>query len=185
MSEVWKPVKGYEDYYKVSNLGNVFSVRNNRQLIQGKDPKGYPAVTLCVYYNERRVFVHKLVAEAFIPNPENKPCINHKNGIKNDNRVENLEWCTQQENVIHAYSTGLYKRSWTQDLKISTPIICEETGYIYLSQADASDSLGISRSVMSSCLKNKQDTAGGYHWRYVTKEEFLERLNTNAIGEKK
>lgn len=98
---------GYKDY-GVNTKGEVISFRSNKKL-RSKIDKGYERVTLSKN-NKRKLFpVHRLVAIAFIPNPENKPCINHKNGVKTDNMVENLEWCTYSENTLHAYATGLEK----------------------------------------------------------------------------
>ena len=77
--------------------------------------KGYPQVGIVLEKKYKHKSIHRLVAEAFIPNPENKPCINHINGIKNDNRIENLEWCTYYENNIHAVKTGLFKVKLTVD----------------------------------------------------------------------
>lgn len=98
---------GYKDY-GVNTKGEVISFRSNKKL-RSKIDKGYERVALSKN-NKRKFFpVHRLVAIAFIPNPENKPCINHKNGVKTDNMVENLEWCTYSENTLHAYATGLEK----------------------------------------------------------------------------
>ena len=121
MSEQWKDIKGYEGIYQVSTLGRVRRLaggieteRGNRYL-PGRMKKavlvdGYLYYSLYINDVEERCAAHRLVAAAFIPNPENKPHINHLNGDKTDNRAENLEWCTRSENMRHALATGLWKQ---------------------------------------------------------------------------
>jgi len=114
MEEIWKDVKGYESYYQVSSLGSVKSLGNNKfkkekVLKFGKDKVGYCLVNLCVNGKVKMYKVHRLVALTFLENPENKPQVNHINAIKNDNRVENLEWNTYSENIRHAFDNGLNK----------------------------------------------------------------------------
>ena len=109
-TEIWKPVKGYEGLYEVSNMGNIRSVDryvmngNRCCLLKGKLKKaylistGYLMVDLCKNGQRTHYLIHRLLAEAFIPNPNNLPCIDHINTIKTDNRVENLRWCSYKEN---------------------------------------------------------------------------------------
>ena len=107
--EIWKVVPCFEDYI-VSNMGKVVSLKirkGNFKYLKHDHTRSYPCVTLCNNGKQRRVFVHILVAENFLERVENKPCINHKNGIKSDPRLSNLEWCTQSENQLHATRTGL------------------------------------------------------------------------------
>ena len=101
--EIWKPIKDFEGYYEVSNIGRVRSLNYKRTgkekiLKNIKDYKGYLEVVLTKNGKRKQFKVHRLVAEAFIPNPENKPCIDHINTVKSDNRVENLRWATYKEN---------------------------------------------------------------------------------------
>lgn len=110
--EIYKDVIGYEGKYKISNLGNVFSYpkskcRKEKILKPMLLRNGYLRVDLCKDKTVTRLLIHRLVAEAFIENPENKYSVNHKNGIKSDNCASNLEWSTRSENQKHAILTGL------------------------------------------------------------------------------
>lgn len=126
MNEIWKPIIGYEKSYEVSNLGNVRSIdryciqKNNRSekynhiyrgkiLKQYKNNAGYMQVQLSYQYKSIPKRVHRLVAETFLNNPHNYKCVNHINGDKTDNRVENLEWCSQSYNMKEAFKNGLKK----------------------------------------------------------------------------
>lgn len=109
MQEIWKHIPEYEGLYEVSNLGRIRSLLNTKTtFLKGRDDtNGYLKVALFKNLIRREMKIHRLAAMAFIPNPENKPQVNHINGIKSDNRIENLEWCSQSENSIHAYKKGL------------------------------------------------------------------------------
>jgi hypothetical protein len=106
--EIWKTIKRYKDY-QVSDLGNVKSFKRCNVIYVKKElsKKGYYRVALFKDGVRKYFSVNRLVAEAFIPNLENKPQVNHINGIKTDDNVKNLEWCTQSENMKHAYKNGL------------------------------------------------------------------------------
>ena len=113
---MWKPVVGYEGLYEVSDSGQVRSISKHDRLGRFKEGKvksscnngtGYLVVNLKVDGKQKMKTVHRLVAEAFIPNLEGKRCINHKDGNKQNNCVENLEWCTHSENNIHSFKNGL------------------------------------------------------------------------------
>jgi hypothetical protein len=124
MKEIWKDIKGYEGLYQVSNLGRVKSLARRvnsmsdkgrfvreRILKQVVTEAGYARVCLCKENIEKTVSVHRLVAIMFLKNPENKPEVNHKDGVKLNNYIDNLEWCTNSENGKHAYRIGLKKPS--------------------------------------------------------------------------
>jgi hypothetical protein len=131
MTEIWHPCAGYETHYEVSNLGNVRSIermvlhiegglkRNPSKVLKlGKSKNGYLTVSFSVDSVKSNHSVHRLVARAFIPNESNKPQVNHKDGNKHNNHVENLEWMTRSENTKHAYSVlnvFHYKRNKRQE----------------------------------------------------------------------
>ena len=165
MKEIWRPIKDYEKLYEVSNTGQVRSLCGRygkfRILKQSVGSRGYMLVTLCDHGKQKSVNVHRIVAETFIPNADNLPCVNHKDENKKNNNVENLEWCSYYHN--NTYGNRLTKSA----LKRSIPVRCIETGIIYSSAYAAQRETKIRQSGICSCCHGRRKTAGGYHWEYA------------------
>lgn len=123
---------------------------------------GYNIVNLWKNKKKKTIKVHRLVAEAFIPNLDNKPYINHKNAIRNDNTIQNLEWCTQKENILHAYKIGSRQTKRIQQYDLKNDLIRN-----WSSIKDASQKLKISNGHICSCCKGKRKSAGGFIWKYI------------------
>lgn len=165
--EEFLPIKGYEGLYEISSFGRVKNVNRNSFL--------KPKLTECGYYKVnlskpclsgkghilKTYAIHRLVASAFIPNPDNKKQVNHKNENKTDNHVWNLEWVTAKENVNHG------TRNLRMGSKKSVPVICIETGIVFKSVNAAAMFAKVTQPTLSSCLIGKCKTAGGYHWKYA------------------
>lgn len=178
MKELWKPIEGTNGKYEVSNTGKVRSLNYKntgeiRELRPAPDPKGYMKTMLQYGKHYKTVKVHRLVAMAFIPNPDNLPQVNHKDGDKRNNRVENLEWITNYANAHHALEHGLFKNSLeatrkaNQSRKKSVVAIDEQGNQLlFESQNEASRQLNISRRHIQIVLKGERNKAGGYKFIY-------------------
>ena len=173
--EIWKPVVGYEGLYEVSNLGKVKAIKWHRgeeekEMKPYTTYKGYLRLRLTKNGKGKQFQIHRLVAEAFIPNPENKPYIDHINTDRTDNRVENLRWVTNKENCNNPISKQNYSKS-NKD-KTAVPILQFDKNMNFIkkweSMTDAETSLGI-KSRLSEYCGNKygRKTAGGFIWRYA------------------
>lgn len=154
--EYWREVKDYP-HLLVSRTGNVWTTTYNRELGQFLTNRGYLTVRLCKDKNVRVIGVHRLVAEAFIPNPDNLPQVDHINGVKTDNRVENLRWISQSDNC---------RKSRPHAEKPNRAIICVETGRVFASKAQAGRALGIPTAIMSSLLKGEFESYHHLHFKY-------------------
>lgn len=157
---------GYENY-EIFEDGRVYSHINNIFMKQTINKKtGYLQVTFYNKGNPKTFQVHRLVAEHFINNPYNKPQINHKNGIKTDNRKENLEWVSDRENKIHCYNIGLKNKNVLSKPLFQINVITNEIIAIYNSANEASRILNINQGSISNCCNGKCKTYKGYKWKY-------------------
>lgn len=165
--EIWKDIKGYEGLYKISNLGNVKSLpratTKGKLLVKNLDSYGYEKVTLSKNGIHKQFSVHKLVATSFIENPYNLKSINHKDEVKTNNIVSNLEWCSEKYNVN--YGSCIPKRSNRRKRAVLQFSKSGELIREWASAVDAEIALGISRKQISAVIHNLHKTAGGFVWR--------------------
>lgn len=169
MEEIWKEVPGYEGLYEVSDKGQVRSLNYSRTgqtkvLKPSKNPRGYHYVNLCKDGRQKSSTVHRLVAQAFIPNPMVLPMVNHKNEDKTDNRVDNLEWCD------HRYNINYGTRNERVAKTMSKPVLqFDKSGNFvkeWPSVSEVERQTGWFNTCISACCLGKRKTAYGFVWRH-------------------
>lgn len=185
MKEVWKDVVGYEGFYEVSNLGNVRNVAvysyKYKRVIRRKAPRmriletthdGYKRVLLCLYGKHKKWLVHRLVAQAFIPNVDDLPCINHKDEDTANNCVDNLEWCDWKYNSNY----GTLPKRISERLAVNHPTAKAVFQYeldgtfvtAYPSLKDAARKVGkVGADMIGRACAGKAKTAAGYKWSFA------------------
>ena len=185
MQEIWKDIKGYEGYYQVSNFGEVksldriirnegnkgsnkFSKYKGKILSKSKRAKGYLAVVLTKKCKAKSFLVHRLVAEAFIENPQKLPLINHKDENKQNNFVDNLEWCDNKYNINYGSWRQKQSKSHTNSAVSSKPVCQFDEDYNFIAKypsvAEAKRKTKISH--IASVARGERKSAGGYIWVY-------------------
>ena len=184
MIELWRNIiiDNNETNYLISNTGLVKNKITGKILKNSLSNDGYYCVGLAINKKNCRKRVHRLVATAFIENPNNYPYVNHINGIKTDNNVENLEWCTPQQNTQHAWDTGL-----AVSVKKISVIQYDFLGNFiaaYDSLSQAARALNLSEPKISACCNGNRKSHGGYQWRF-SKDEAPGACNARIIYSKK
>lgn len=173
MKEIWKPIGGYEGLYEVSNMGRIKSFYNSEERIlkKSKTTTGYWKIELRKNKIRKSFKVHRLVAFAFIANPENKPYINHIDGNPLNNKVDNLEWCTQHENLVHAYSIGL-----RDSFRIQKNTLKDLYADKKLSASEIANMFGVTKTVILYNMKKfniKRRDGGESKIKYNLTKDFI------------
>lgn len=167
--EVWKDIQGYEGRYQISNKGRVKGLPINEKFCKRSEEivlkpfvcgSGYQEVILSLDGQRKPKLIHRMVAEAFLPNPTEKREVNHKDGNKLNNEYTNLDWVTPSENIIHSYAKLPHK-------KYSRKVVCVETNETLDSLKEAAQKYGLQLPLVWKCCNGKQKTTGGYHWKYA------------------
>lgn len=169
MQEIWKDIEGYEGCYQVSNLGRVKSLMYGKEKILKAQvvTNGYLAVSLCKEGKIKKHTIHRLVAKAFIENPDNLPQVNHRDENKTNNTIQNLEWCSAEYNMNYGNRNKRSVESNTNNPKKSKQVLCVETNKIYPSVMQVKREFGFSNSNISKVCLGKIKSAYGYTWRYI------------------
>ncbi len=163
IQEIWKDVIGFEGSYQVSSLGNVkTSLRRPRIKKQSLNKYGYPVTMLYRNNKSKQYKIHRLMAIAFIPNPDRKLQVNHKDGNRSNNLLSNLEWVTHSENVRHGFLMGrkLYNSKPVNQYSKSLEFIRQ-----FESRGKAASEIGTSTSLINSCICGRIKSAGGFVWK--------------------
>lgn len=198
--ELWMPVPilGYGDNYLISNYGKLKTVdrfvkrtdgyiseKKSKNVTIFKNQSGYETASLCKKNSKIKIFIHRIVAMAFIENKENKSQVNHKNGIRHDNNVDNLEWCTPKENVNHSYKIlgkkhnciGLFNKGGK---KVAMYNLNGELECVFDSTMDVQRKKNIHNSKISANCLGKISKTNGYIFKYFT-ENALKKIPTSVI----